>query len=47
VSDAIAALIPPAVMAVIFVVLLVTAYRATDGANRGKSDRTGPPTSKK
>jgi hypothetical protein len=34
VRDDIVALIPPAVMATLFVVLLVVAFRATDGARR-------------
>ena len=36
--DAIEALIPPTLMAVVFVVLLVTAFRATDGAKRRASE---------
>jgi hypothetical protein len=34
VVDAIEALIPPFVMATLFVILLITAFRATDGAKR-------------
>jgi hypothetical protein len=38
--DVIEALIPPFVMAAIFVAIAVTAYRATDGA-RDRSDDDG------
>jgi hypothetical protein len=43
-SDAIAALLPPVVMAALFVALVVTALRATDWA-AGTKEVTPPPDS--
>jgi hypothetical protein len=42
VSEEIQALIPPIVMALIFLALLVTAFRATDGVRRKDDDEDGP-----
>ncbi len=41
--EVLAGLIPPIVMAIIFVALLVTAFRATDGARRHEGERPEPP----
>jgi hypothetical protein len=36
--DVLSALIPPVALLALFIVLAVTAYRATDGARRGRND---------
>jgi len=41
--DLLIGLLPPLAMATVFVLLLFTAYRATDGAGRGEPDVSDDP----